>query len=43
MEVILQDEFLSQFGLFLQFWIYLRFGWTNIEKIGDQIVDFLML
>ena len=43
MVVILQDEFWGQFWLFLQFLIYPRFGWTNFEKIGDQIADFLML
>ena len=32
MVVILQDEFWGQFWLFLQFLIYLRFGWTNFEK-----------
>ena len=43
MVVILQEEFSVQFSLFLQFLIHLRFEWTNLEKIGDQIVDFLML
>ena len=31
------------FDIFLQFLIYLRFGWINLDKIGDQIEDFLML
>ena len=33
----------GQFGLFLQFLIYLRFGWTNLDEIGNQIEGFLML
>ena len=43
MRVILSAGFGSQFRYFLQFLIYLRFGWINFEKIGDQIADFLML
>ena len=43
MMVILSDEFDGQFWHFLQFLIYLRFGWTDLDEIGDQIEDFLML
>ena len=43
MVVILRDEFRGKFWLILQFSIYLRFGWINFEKIGNQIKDFSML
>ena len=38
----LPHEFGGQFWRFLQFLIYLRFGWTNLDEIGDQIEEFLM-
>ena len=31
------------FWHFLLFLMYLHFGWTNLDEIGDQIEDFLML
>ena len=31
------------FDIFLQFLIYLGFGRTNLDKVGDQIEDSLML
>ena len=43
MRVILPDEFGGQFGHFLQFLIYLRFEWKNLDEFGDQIKGFLML
>ena len=43
MRVIPSDEFGGQFWHLLQFFIYLRFGWTNLDEIGDQIEEFLML
>ena len=43
MRILLPDEFGGQFWHFLQFLIYLRFGWTNLDEIGDQIEEFLML
>ena len=43
MRVILPDEFGGQFCHFLQFLIYLRFDLINLDEIGDQIEEFLML
>ena len=43
MRVLLPDEFGGQFYHFLQFLIYLCFEWTNLDEIGDQIEEFLML
>ena len=38
----LPHEFGGQFWRFLQFLIYLPFGWTNFDEIGDQFEEFLM-
>ena len=43
MRIILPALFGGQIRQFLHFLIYLGFGWTNMDKIGDQIKDFLML
>ena len=42
-----EGYFISEFGgliwHFFQFLINLRFEWTNLDEIGNQIEEFLML
>ena len=38
-----QMDLVVNFDIFLQYLIYLRFGWRNLDEIGDQIEEFLML